>query len=246
MKNLKRRIFLAAIPVLALTIVWLGANSSDSELKKPQQLTKPLFLPKNVNGTSESQVPSASIERTSNSDIETTDSLSVVNSQPVSASNPELDSKLAAIEDELRKLQDTINDMISNAKSQTGGALDPALQQQLSDIAVQREQLAYEYIQNTFASEAIDPAWDAEANSKISAGLAKMESLSSSAVECASTMCRINAVTSGEDNNAMGIMHSLNNELDWQGQMYITINHQSGEMTAYLARPGNTLPAVVN
>lgn len=155
MKNLKRRIFLAAIPVLALTIVWLGANSSDSELKKPQQLTKPLFLPKNVNGTSESQVPSASIERTSNSDIESTDSLNVVNSQPISASNPELDSKLAAIEDELRKLQDTINDMISNAKSQTGGALDPALQQQLSDIAVQREQLAYEYIHNTFASEAI-------------------------------------------------------------------------------------------
>ena len=59
-------------------------------------------------------------------------------------------------------------------------------------------------------------------------------------------MCRINAVTSGEDNNAMGIMHSLNNELDWQGQMYITINHQSGEMTAYLARPGTALPAVVN
>lgn len=44
----------------------------------------------------------------------------------------------------------------------------------------------------------------------------------------------------------MGIMHSLNNELDWQGQMYITINHQSGEMTAYLARPGTALPAVVN
>ncbi|WP_455209109.1 hypothetical protein [Kaarinaea lacus] len=246
MINLKRKLFFAALPVLAGIVIWLVTNDSDTGIKDSLIQAK---LPKSIDNRSNNidhQTTIAGTKSRSNDDNAVTSYSTFGITEQANSGSTEVQNKLAIIEEELRKLQDNMNELMSKAESQPELTSDPALQKQIQDMSDQREQLAYEYMESTFIGEAIDPAWEAEANSKISEGLAKIENLTSSVIECATTMCRINAVTSGNDKDAMEIMHSLDSELSWEGQMYITVNHQSGEMTAYLARPGNTLPQATN
>jgi hypothetical protein len=99
-------------------------------------------------------------------------------------------------------------------------------------------------MESTFLAEPIDAAWEAEANAKISDGLTRLENISAPVVECASTMCRIHATTTGDElsSDAMSLLNAFAEELGWRGQAHVMVNHESGRMTAYLARPGNTLP----
>ena len=227
--------------VLLGAVIWFGVFSGEAEVQTPQ-FEASLPIPTKVADSNTADKAKADFTDTGNT-------IAATEPSPVEttlATDPAVDEKLASLEDKIRQLQEAMDDLMGKVESRADLATDPAVQKELQELSEQKEQLAAEYIDSTFASEPTDPAFDAEANAKISNGLQKIESLSSSVVQCASTMCRINTVASGEGKDAMAVMHALNSEVGWEGQMRVTVNHQTGETTAYLVKPGNTLPQVTN
>jgi hypothetical protein len=246
MRKSVRNILLLVLPVVAVSIVWVNQDWKYEGNKEKKQVNAS-FEDRSAPGKPAEETASATshihqaVEQTNERDIQ-----AEVHAQ-TEAANKELEDKLANLEKELKELHTAMNEILQNASVEEIERLDPALQQQIADMSEQKERLANEYIESTFASEAVDPAWEAEANARISEGLAQLDSLASSSVQCATTMCRVNAFTTGEDDaNAMSFLHSMDDQLSWDGQMRITVNHETGEMTAYLVRPGNSLPQVTN
>ncbi len=238
---------LTGITIFLGAAIWLYIFSDNQATHKPDTLS---YQSESMESKA-SQPTSVAIESNTTQTETLSDALqteqSNLNAEQTSKRKQQVDEKLQSIESELQELEMAMNDLMSRADPESDASTDPTLNQQIKDLSNQHETLAYEYIENSFAAEEVDPAWEAEANSQISEGLANIESLSSSVVQCATTMCRITASTNEtDDNNAMSVMHLFDDKLNWEGQMYITINHESGNMTAFLARPGNELPQVTN
>jgi hypothetical protein len=251
MMKSKNIALLAIAPLVLAVVFWLQSAENTTDVTEKSASAKPVKPP--VVATNQEE----KIASTDNSIVNDIDDTYVTGTANITDTGEPAQSKqqdeaiaikLVSLENELRELQSRFDELLQRAQTDTTAATNPQLQQQIADMAEQRERLAYNYIESTFASEPVDPAWEAEANARLSEGLARIESLASSTVECATTMCRINATTrdNTEHSDAMAIMHSLDDEISWKGQMHVTVNHESGEMTAYLSRPGNSLPQVAN
>ena len=242
MTKLNRNMLLALAPVVIGGVIWMTAESDNSQ--KSVQAGNPTHTITNADDTNKQYGVFGSYEQKhDDSEERLSTNNQISETAPLTDDSDDLQKKLTKIEKELETLQIAMNEIMTQKSIVPNAENDPELQKQIAQMTDQQDQLEYEYIESTFASEAVDPGWSQEVTTKLNEGLAEIDGFSSPMATCGTTMCRVTATSSG-DGDAMAAMHMLDSEIDWDGEMRITLNHQSGELTAYLARSGNQLPKV--
>lgn len=113
--------------------------------------------------------------------------------------------------------------------------------EQIEAQAAQQQRAQAQLLENTLAAEARDPEWSISAEEKVRAGLSAVTGeLTVNDLVCATTMCKLEASSTASD--ASEVFRAMNEHLAWDGEMFVTINLDEGHTTAWLAKPGATLP----
>lgn len=119
----------------------------------------------------------------------------------------------------------------------------PSQQQRRDELRVRHEQLA-ELCSTTHAAEARDPAWSDTAartlRDKYSGDAFRDVQL---AVDCRSTMCRIDFAFSDADAGHKALRALLSSPA-WDGKRFYHLDGDSNEGFCYVSRPGHELPAL--
>lgn len=118
--------------------------------------------------------------------------------------------------------------------------LDPKQLALQEDI---RQQQQHDLFESTFSSQDSDPDWSLQAVDKVKSSLALLDGLQIDNIECASTICKMTASTTSEG-DTMDMYRDVDQKLAWPGQIYMSINENTGAMIAYLGREGNPLPNI--
>lgn len=109
------------------------------------------------------------------------------------------------------------------------------------DISTRKAQAQERLFEESFAAEEADPQWSLEAKEQLTTRLQGAGQIQVGKLECASTMCQLSAQTASSA-DPTSIYRSLQENLAWEGEMYVSMNQETGAMTAYFSRPGNSLP----
>ncbi len=146
---------------------------------------------------------------------------------------------LARLQQELAELKNTYELPIAANPEQ---AFTP---EQIEAQAIEQQILQTQLLENTLMSEASDPDWSISAEEQVRSGIDKVEAeLTINDLVCASTVCKLEA--SSKSNDPAEVFRSMDQHLAWDGEIYMTINLDEGHTTAWLGRPGESLPRANN
>ena len=114
---------------------------------------------------------------------------------------------------------------------------------ELSDLEEDHQQKQMNYFDETLQAEDRDPDWSLAMEDSIKGKLsAENSTLEVDDVQCGSSMCRLEV--SANSNEGQDVFRSFETHLEWDGQMYVTINAETNQTIAYLARDGVELKRV--
>ncbi len=150
------------------------------------------------------------------------------------------DSQIQALAQALVATQSELAALRLDLQDQQALAQPPAIQ--LSEAEIQsRQQLTQQaqqtLLEQTLYSEGVDPEWSPQATSQVRNRLGNTQDITLGELECASSMCMLTASATNHDQ----AFQTLSETLAWEGEMYVNVSAE-GEMLAYLARPGSSLP----
>lgn len=151
----------------------------------------------------------------------------------------EIEDKLESVALEIKgnNLQSENNDFQSSTETAD------LSQDELIEKETNESERQIAYFDETISTEDRDPDWSASTEELIKNGLEIENSkLSYNDVQCVTSMCRVELSSTGEDSS--DVFHSIETQLNWDGQMYLNINHETNETLAYLARDGVELQRV--
>lgn len=113
--------------------------------------------------------------------------------------------------------------------------------EQMLELAERKAQAQQRLFEESFAAEEIDPNWSIDIKEQVAHKLKNINQIQVSKLECASTMCQLTA-NANATKDVTQIYREMSEHLAWQGEMHISMNQETGLMTAYLAKPGKSLP----
>lgn len=162
---------------------------------------------------------------------------------PVTAT-ADVNTDIARAQQEMQRLKDELADL---GEAHTLPAAAPAdswaiqTPEQIEAQAAEQQRAQTQLLENTLVAEARDPEWSIGAEEKVRAGLSDVkDELTVNDLVCASTMCKLEASSAGGD--VAEVFRTMNEHLSWDGEMFVTINLDEGHATAWLGRPGASLP----
>lgn len=141
----------------------------------------------------------------------------------------------------LTQIQNEMQAMRTGPSFTGDGALAQPTPEQMLDISTRKAQAQERLFEESFAAEEADPQWSLEAKEQLTTRLQGAGQIQVGKLECASTMCQLSAQTASSA-DPTSIYRSLQENLAWEGEMYVSMNQETGAMTAYFSRPGNSLP----
>lgn len=168
--------------------------------------------------------------RSSNPDIATAD----INEDIASAQNA-----MERLKQELEEMRDT------HEIPATVNSTAIPTPEQIEAQADEQRQLQEQLLETTLISEASDPDWSIAAEEQVRAGISKIDTeMTVNDLICATTMCKLEASSKAED--PAEIFRSVDEHLAWEGEIFMTIDLDEGRTTAWLGRPGESLPRANN
>ncbi len=150
---------------------------------------------------------------------------------------------MVRLQQEIARLHDTRNlPVAANPAATAAPTLTP---EQIEALAAQQRRVQTQLLETTLVAEARDPDWSVAAEDQVRTGLGKVSAeLTVNDLICASTLCKLEASSTASD--PAEVFRTMNEHLAWDGEMFMTINLDEGRTTAWLGRPGATLPRANN
>jgi hypothetical protein len=163
---------------------------------------------------------------------------------PVTATT-DVNNDIARAQQEMQRLQQELADLGAiRTLPDAAAPAEPAptmTPEQIEAQAAQQQRAQTQLLENTLVAEARDPEWSIDAEEKVRAGLGAVRGeLTVNDLVCANTLCKLEVSSTGSD--AAAVFRTMNEHLSWDGEMFVTINLDEGHTTAWLGRPGASLP----
>jgi len=174
----------------------------------------------------------------------------VMHSQP----RPSSDTHITAMQPELanlRKMVETLNreSFATQAKPAAGNTAEKADVEQLAaketpspELQAQRDEehrvQQLQTLENRITLESRDQEWSSPNETLLRSGFAQVtEQMSVSEVKCASSLCRVTGNMT-EHGNPGEIYRTITEKVQWAGETHLTMDPGTGQVIAYLGRPG--------
>lgn len=177
------------------------------------------------------------IEKTNNSKVVEVENKQKDNSIEIQNSLQDLRSQYAKLNKEIERLR-------QQKSMENSNPLEEAQLTMAEQDAVEQQQRVENLMlmEETLYSEPVDDTWSLSSEMAVMDSLANVsDQLNVESVECASTLCALHIAGNG---NSAGsdVMHSFSRNINWQGEMTMQYDLNTGKGVAYLAREGHSLP----
>lgn len=163
--------------------------------------------------------------------------------------NAELSAAMQETQEEIARLKETLAELQNSARTDHNDEQDSVqpiadLTQEQIEQRMHENQLAQvDLLDATFATEAPDLEWSVDTEQQVLDNFSHSDSpVAIDSIACAASLCRLEASTDGVT-DAADIFRSIDENLGWEGEMFVSFDNQ-GLATAYLARPGQSLPRI--
>lgn len=113
--------------------------------------------------------------------------------------------------------------------------------EQVDAQANEQQRMQVQLLEDTLIAETADPDWSIAAEEQVRTGLIQAsDELAVDNLVCATTMCKLEASSKSDD--PAEIFRNMDEHLAWEGEIFMTVNLDEGRTTAWLGRPGESLP----
>jgi hypothetical protein len=156
------------------------------------------------------------------------------------------DESLQKLEQQYASLNEKISDISERKEiAETGSTKDDnsrLSQDEENARAEQKRAESLAMMETVLYSEPVDDKWSLESEMAVMDSLANVsDKLNVESVECASTLCALH-IAGNEATNGSDVMHDFSRNINWQGEMTMQYDLNTGKGVAYLARDGFSLP----
>ncbi|MFW5444095.1 MAG: hypothetical protein ACKE51_07300 [Methylococcaceae bacterium] len=158
--------------------------------------------------------------------------------QKVNNKLSELSTTIAGVKNDI----DLLNAQKSEGRFEDNNetiALNEANKVESSDDQIKIQEQSYE---ERFLAEQDDPEWSAEIEKITLDSFAQVSDvLTGVELNCRSSLCKLNMSRSNDMIESDEVFEAFEASVNWEGEMYVNYDPETGEGTAYLAKPGSTL-----
>lgn len=145
-------------------------------------------------------------------------------------------------QNELERLKQEMAQLKNSHKLVSSEPLTPIPSPEQIDTQANSQQRAQvQLLEDTLITETSDPDWSIAAEEQVRSGLVKASGeLAVDNLVCATTMCKLEATSTSND--PAEIFRDMDEKLAWEGEIFMTVDLDEGRTTAWLGRPGESLP----
>ncbi len=150
----------------------------------------------------------------------------------------DMNQKLNVLSSRLKQVRSDVDSISLNAPD-TREAPNMEEQQTLLEQQMVAQQHGFEML---FQSEVRDDNWSHHVeNQVIDAFMDKSEYITAVDMQCKSSMCKLTLARSHDRVDTDDFMQAFETGVDWEGEIFLNFDPETGDGTAFLARPGQSL-----
>lgn len=153
----------------------------------------------------------------------------------------QINQKLNDLNQGLNQVRNDVDAISLNNSSNDAISLNNS--SNMAEQELMEQQIAEQQgLEERFQSESRDNTWSHQVENKVNdAFMEKSEHITAVNMQCKSSMCKLTLARSHDQVDTDDFMQAFETGVEWDGEMYLNFDPNTGEAIAFLARPGQTL-----